>query len=454
MGSPRVEILVPSPRQAGATRSRRGGAQPSALGMMTGTGTSEADDEEEEEEEDEEEGQDAQSQASAATDASSVALTTGTSAAFVDGLIGSAVHSDLDDIEEAGSAGQAQDGSLAGGDDEEDDASTAKAESPRQAASAVSDEEEEEEEEQRKGQEAVGDATSSDSLDSASDSDDSTATEDDSESDPDDEDESDEEDLDRLLAAAKLSAQKAQNATAGRPSSAVATGADDVFGLGDESVLQLDKDDEVKDAPIPRMSIPAVSNPSLTFGRPAQAGPSHPMLNGNNSDSRKKDKGKGKANGNVTHGALPAVPEGVEMDTRPYERTMSKREKAAQPKKATTSELWSTIPSTRADLLPQMKRDYQALALANSLDPKRFMKGGGKSTKVPENFAIGTVIEQSRKLQSTTLQNEKKYRPGQLVQGIAQDEGVGAYAKRKFGDLQWGRMENGKGKGWKKRSKW
>lgn len=166
------------------------------------------------------------------------------------------------------------------------------------------------------------------------------------------------------------------------------------------------------------MSIPAVSNPSLTFGRPAQAGPSHPMLNGNNSDSRKKDKGKGKANGHVTHGALPAVPEGVEMDTRPYERTMSKREKAAvrfplclncvaaaglglgatigpdedtdeqQPKKATTSELWSTIPSTRADLLPQMKRDYQALALANSLDPKRFMKGGGKSTKVPENFAV------------------------------------------------------------------
>lgn len=35
-----------------------------------------------------------------------------------------------------------------------------------------------------------------------------------------------------------------------------------------------------------------------------------------------------------------------------------------------------------------MKRDYQALALANSLDPKRFMKGGTKLNKVPEAFAV------------------------------------------------------------------
>lgn len=41
--------------------------------------------------------------------------------------------------------------------------------------------------------------------------------------------------------------------------------------------------------------------------------------------------------------------------------------------------------------MPQMKRDYQALALANSLDPKRFMKGGNKSGKVPENFAVSRL---------------------------------------------------------------
>jgi hypothetical protein len=39
-----------------------------------------------------------------------------------------------------------------------------------------------------------------------------------------------------------------------------------------------------------------------------------------------------------------------------------------------------------------MKRDYQALALANSLDPKRFMKGGNKLTKVPETFAVSWLL--------------------------------------------------------------
>lgn len=38
-----------------------------------------------------------------------------------------------------------------------------------------------------------------------------------------------------------------------------------------------------------------------------------------------------------------------------------------------------------------MRKDYRALALANSLDPKRFMKGGSKSEKVPESFAVGYV---------------------------------------------------------------
>ena len=80
-------------------------------------------------------------------------------------------------------------------------------------------------------------------------------------------------------------------------------------------------------SPIPKMTIPTVSNPSLTFGRPAQARPSR--LAGADSGKgkgKRQDKGKGKA---IQNGALPVVPEDVEMDTRPYERTMSKREKAA-----------------------------------------------------------------------------------------------------------------------------
>lgn len=41
-----------------------------------------------------------------------------------------------------------------------------------------------------------------------------------------------------------------------------------------------------------------------------------------------------------------------------------------------------------------MRRDYQALALANSLDPKRFMKGGNRAGKVPDSFAVslGLII--------------------------------------------------------------
>jgi hypothetical protein len=63
-------------------------------------------------------------------------------------------------------------------------------------------------------------------------------------------------------------------------------------------------------------------------------------------------------------------------------------------------------------------------------------------------------MEPPRHLQETTMTREQKYRPGQLVQGVVEDTGVGEYAKRKFGDLQWKRMENGRGKGWKKRTKW
>ena len=67
-----------------------------------------------------------------------------------------------------------------------------------------------------------------------------------------------------------------------------------------------------------------------------------------------------------------------------------------QPRKATPSELWASIPNSKSDLLPQMKRDYQALSLANSLDPKRFMKGGSKAGKVPEVFAVDLTLNSSR----------------------------------------------------------
>lgn len=111
--------------------------------------------------------------------------------------------------------------------------------------------------------------------------------------------------------------------------------------------------------------------------------------------------------------------------------------------------------------------------LANSLDPKRFMKGGAKSAKIPENFAvslgirrrflrpsltvlaalsqIGTIINPPKRLQSTTLAKERKYNPGSIVQGLATNSDLNSYAKRKYDEFSSTRMANGRGKGWKKR---
>lgn len=57
-------------------------------------------------------------------------------------------------------------------------------------------------------------------------------------------------------------------------------------------------------------------------------------------------------------------------------------------------------------------------------------------------------------MQETTTVREHKYRAGEIVDSLVADQTTTSYAKRKYGDLQWNRMENGRGKGWKKRSKW
>lgn len=71
-----------------------------------------------------------------------------------------------------------------------------------------------------------------------------------------------------------------------------------------------------------------------------------------------------------------------------------------------------------------------------------------------DSLLIGTLIDPPRHLQDTTLSSGSRYRPGDVVKSLVRDEEVGSYAKRKYGDLQWNRMENGRGKGWKKKAKW
>ncbi|WWC88394.1 uncharacterized protein L201_003305 [Kwoniella dendrophila CBS 6074] len=269
-------------------------------------------------------------------------------------------------------------------------------------------------------------------------------SEDNEDDDDEDDDDSDDEDMEKLLQAARAAAIAKQSDVASNKGKGKAVQPNND---GEEVVLQFDEDqkEKKKDAPIPDLSIPKLPKAHLAFTEDgkAQAHTSIPeVAQAGSSKSKRPIIGKKKQ--------IP-IPE---LDDRPYEKPLSKREKAAQPRKATTSELWASIPTPRSDLLPQMKRDYQALSLANSLDPKRFMKGGSKSDKIPENFAIGTMVDAPRHLQDTTLTKERKYRAGQVVKGLIQDEGTGEYAKRKYGDLQWSRMENGRGKGWKRKTKW
>ena len=64
------------------------------------------------------------------------------------------------------------------------------------------------------------------------------------------------------------------------------------------------------------------------------------------------------------------------------------------------------------------------------------------------------MTDAPRHLQDSTLAKERKYKAGDIVRSLVDDQTTGTYAKRKYGDLQSSRMENGRGKGWKKRSKW
>ncbi|WVQ73476.1 hypothetical protein IAR50_003048 [Cryptococcus sp. DSM 104548] len=281
-----------------------------------------------------------------------------------------------------------------------------------------------------------GSETASAGGDSSSESESDSESEPDSSEESDSESESDDDDqMERLLQAARdAAAAKAVKENNQGEESGEADG---------EIVLQFDKDQfEKKEAPIPDLAITNVPKTHLSFTKEGQAKATIPVPSVASSSAGPSKRGS----------ALQKPAQ--ELDDRPYERPMSKKEKAQQPRKATASELWSRIPAPRADILPQMKRDYQALSLANSLDPKRFMKGGSKNDKPPESFAIGTMLETSRRVRDTTLTKEHKYRPGQVVQNIIRDDDMGSYAKRKYGDLQSSRMENGRGKGWQKRTKW
>ena len=267
LGSPAVELILQ--HGSGKKNGHASGARMRS-GLSIATSTSDGEDEEERDEDEAEQFHDAASQASQAsaathtTHASSAGLTTGTSSAFVDGMIGSALHSAIPSDASVGSAVSEHGDSaelqraeeeepngvneVAGltedeQEEDEDDASTAKADSPRATPQALA-------RDLADGEDADDASSSDDDTDSEDDSEDSASSSE-AESDRDDDGESDEEDLERLLAAARQSAQmkaSGQTSTALLDASESVSQKDGVLGFGDESVLTLDKEDDVKDA--------------------------------------------------------------------------------------------------------------------------------------------------------------------------------------------------------------
>ncbi|KAJ9113829.1 hypothetical protein QFC19_000022 [Naganishia cerealis] len=239
----------------------------------------------------------------------------------------------------------------------------------------------------------------------------------------------DEEDLDNMF-------QRALDAARGKAKV-------DEPGLQDE--LQADvlmvREKAVKERPIPGLSVPVIPRYDLDLSAAKQH---NRRKNGTvaaqaNHSVTDQEEGSSKGQSRTTVDTRNGKDIELEKDIATYQPEVSRKQKLKQPKPQSANEAWASLPSIPSSLLPQMKRDYQAMNLANSLDPKRFMKGGAKSSKIPETFA------------STTLTKERKYNPGSIVQNLVADSELGSYAKRKYNDFAGSRMANGRGQGWKKR---
>ena len=356
-----------------------------------------------------------------------------------------------------------------GQDDQEDEQEEATPRAGSRSLPVVVEEAEEEEEEKGEADEGSSSGQDDDEEEENSSSDDDSDDESDDESEEEEEEDEDEEELDPelLLARALQSAQAKKSAV---PASGIETTSvaeekgqldgeeEDVWVLDPEAKEREEK--RKRERPIPGLELPKTDIPlhNLSLGPHDRLGKKRlererlrraeqEGVEAEGVASKGKDS-KGKGKGKMT--VEEAVKRGVEVDDAEYEKQLSRKEKLALPPRKTASQAWSAMPTIPSALLPQMKRDYQAMHLRDSLDPKRFMKGKTKST-VPEQFAIGTLVAPPRHLQSTTLTRERRYNPGDIVQSIVGDQELGGYAKRKFDDFAGKRMDHGRGKGWKKR---
>ncbi|KAI5481283.1 rRNA processing protein Fcf2 [Pseudohyphozyma bogoriensis] len=279
------------------------------------------------------------------------------------------------------------------------------------------------------------------SASSSSGSEDSSASESDSDdaSDEDDDERETQERLRDLFLKAKASArEKAKQSKEGGSTGDGLAGQDELVLFGDE-------DDEDEGGSTPKASSSKTTLPrSLTKPLGAQV----PTLS-SASTSTTKSKGKGKAvegTGITLAQDLAGVIEGEhtgkgdKWGQAPLVPMSKKQRKAAQPR--TAGPKWFDMPAP--DMTPELKREIQAMRLRNSLDPKRFYRGGAKEDKkMPEFFSVGHILPSQRGASTAAPAIARKRT---FVEELVEDEQAKAYTKRKTAEVMRRGMSGRKGK--------
>lgn len=101
-------------------------------------------------------------------------------------------------------------------------------------------------------------------------------------------------------------------------------------------------------------------------------------------------------------------------------------------KRAQAAEDWFTLPKPDGEMLAKAQRDLVLIKHRSALDPKRHYKKD--RWKVPERFAIGTIVENKTEFFSSRMTN--KERKSTILESLMSDKDTTGYFKRKYAEIQ------------------
>ena len=108
------------------------------------------------------------------------------------------------------------------------------------------------------------------------------------------------------------------------------------------------------------------------------------------------------------------------------------RKERQRQREMTAGKDWGHMP--KVELTEELKADLRALRFRNQIFPKRFYKTND-SSKLPEYFQIGTVVDDPRAAGSNRDRLTKKQRKARLAQQFLEDDDAGGFSKRKYESL-------------------